>query len=359
LPEFRNNLLAGKSGIGISGRLEEAPVQLAAEVERGEEAKLNEWAGAVMAEAVEQAGWDGRKGEATALGSAIGWNWPEKPGGAGEGLGSVADGLADRAAFSATFDSYSACAASLQLVEQGHRLIASGAVDRVVLVTADSRVNHAAVVGYDRLHALTKDFHDCPKAASRPFDRRRSGFVVGEGAAAMVLEAEEIALREKSRIRGEILGAASTADGGSPVAPAMDGEAAARAVRQAMKNAGVAVGKIDYVNAHGTSTGLNDRIEAMVLRKVFGRELDGIPVGSFKSMLGHSAMACGMIELIGALLVAGGSKIPANRNLDEPDVDLWVRGWEEEERKVETILKTSFGFGGQNTAVVARAAIGL
>ncbi|MFQ3670511.1 MAG: beta-ketoacyl synthase N-terminal-like domain-containing protein [Verrucomicrobiia bacterium] len=213
-------------------------------------------------------------------------------------------------------------------------------------------MNRAAVEGYWRLGALARPWPDDPGKSCRPFDRDRSGFVVGEGAGALVLESEASVKARSGRVRGWILGAASTCDAGSPVAPDPKGLAAERCVRRALERAGVRPADLMYVNTHGTGTPLNDRVEAEVLARVLGQEVESIPCGSFKSMLGHLAMACGLVELIGCLPTLIHGHPPMNQNLVQPDVPVRVMGWRDEKARRGAVLKVSFGFGGMNTAVV-------
>lgn len=353
-PALWSGLDEGRICVRPSARLSGAPVDLAAEIDFTPPADHINWAKAAVAEALQDAGlpWPFPQ-PSVALGIAPGWSWPKSP---GQQPPTPLDldpghlGLSRKA--QQVWTSFSACAAGLQLVEEAARRIRLGHVEVAVVVAFDSRVNRAAVEGYSRLGALAQPWSPDPKASCRPFDRDRSGFVVGEGSAALVLESDLSASARGARARAWIAGAASTCDAGSPVAPDPKGTAAEACVRKALERARLNPSAIAYINAHGTGTPLNDRVEAEIFSRVFGPSAARIPCGSFKSMIGHLAMACGLVELVGCLPVLTTGRIPANQNLEQPDAPLYLTGWEQEITNVSFLLKTSFGFGGMNTAVV-------
>ncbi len=353
-PGLWAGLANGRLAVRRTERLASAPVDLAAEVEPGRPADLMGWARGALKEALHDAGLDWPpKGNRAALGLSIGWHWPDNPSEAVPSpLGMDPADLGWQGPDESVFNSYSACAAGLQLVEEAARCIRLGHADLIVVVASDSRVNRAAVEGYARLGALAAPWPSDPAASCRPFDRERSGFVVGEGAAALVLESAASAAARRVTVRAWVAGAASSCDAGSPVAPDPAGAAAENCVRLALARAGLGPGDLGYINAHGTGTPLNDRVEADVLARVLGPEAGRVPCGSFKSMLGHLAMACGLVELVGCLPILAGTGIPKNRNLDQPDAPLRLSGWDAGDSKVSALMKLSFGFGGMNTGVV-------
>ncbi|GAB4243724.1 MAG: beta-ketoacyl-ACP synthase II [Candidatus Methylacidiphilales bacterium] len=353
-PSLWAGLSAGRRCVRPSARLANAPVNLAAEIDFTPSTNPMTWAKAALAEALHDANLPWPFPESSvALGLAPGWSWPERPGKKTPTPLHVDPGqLGLSGADLHVWTSFSACAAGLQLVEEAARRIRLGHVEVAVVVAFDSRVNQAAVEGYARLGALAQPWAPDPQASCRPFDRHRSGFVVGEGAAALILESEASVATRGARVRAWVAGAASTCDTCSPVAPELTGQAAEACIRLALKQSGLPPSAIGYINAHGTGTALNDRVEADVLARVFGPDTFQIPCGSFKSMIGHLAMACGLVELVGCLPVLAGGPIPANQNLDHPDAPLRLTGWGRDPADVSLLLKTSFGFGGMNTAVV-------
>lgn len=254
---------------------------------------------------------------------------------------------------------YSACAASTQAIGDALRLLRSGEATACLVVGADTRLHPLGVTGYAKLGALAGDHASAPARACRPFDRARTGFVIGEGAGALVLETLDTARARGAEILGLVLSAAATCDAFRPTDPEPSGAQAARCLQLALDRAGLRPDQVDALNLHGTGTPANDRAEAAALRTVFGPALERIPAGSFKSLIGHLAMAAGIVECIGAVMALRHGLLPPNRNLDDPDPDCagpdYVRGGARK-GNFRTVLKGSFGFGGQNAAVVlARA----
>jgi 3-oxoacyl-[acyl-carrier-protein] synthase II len=251
--------------------------------------------------------------------------------------------------------SYSACAASTQALGDAARLLRRGEADAVAVVGADTRLHPLALLGYHQLGALSPHHTEAPHKASRPFDRDRAGFVIGEGAGALILETESRARQRGVPIRGFLRGAASTCDAYRLTDPEPEGTAAARCLQLALERAGLEPGDIGYASLHGTGTPANDRVEVTVLRAVFGNTLAHLPCGSFKSLIGHLSMAAGAVEIIGTLLALANGFLPANRNLDHVADDCVGPDWIRTEARTahpRFALKTSFGFGGQNSAVV-------
>ena len=195
--------------------------------------------------------------------------------------------------------------------------------------------------------------NDDPKAASRPFDKDRDGFVMGEGAGILVLEEARHAEARGARIYGEVLGYASTGDAYHITSPAPGGEGAARAMAQALADAGLKPEDVDYINAHGTSTQLNDKSETAAIKRVFGESAYKIPVSSTKSMTGHLLGAAGGVEAIASLLALHHGILPPTINLEEPDpeCDLDYVPNQSRPSQVDVCMSNSFGFGGHNAVI--------
>lgn len=247
-----------------------------------------------------------------------------------------------------------ACASGLQAVGEAFRIVARGDADLIVAGGTDSRIEPLGMIGYALLGALSTR-NDAPERASRPFDRGRDGFVVGEGAACLVLEPLEAARARGARILAEVAGYGATSDAFRPTDPDPDGAGAARAMRAALADAGLAPEDVGHVNAHGTSTPMNDRAEAAALRSVFGAALDRIPVTSIKSEIGHLGAAAGAVECLAAVLTLRDGVAPPTINFEDPDPECPLRlvaGARAALPGVRVILKNSFGFGGQNASVI-------
>ncbi|MGE5482048.1 MAG: beta-ketoacyl synthase N-terminal-like domain-containing protein, partial [Bacteroidota bacterium] len=198
--------------------------------------------------------------------------------------------------------------------------------------------------------------NDEPERASRPFDRDRDGFVMAEGAGVLILESEEHALARGARIYAEFVGFGATGDAYHITQPAPGGEGAARAMRRALRDAGVEPASVSYINAHGTSTPANDRTETQAIKSVFGEAAYQIPVSSTKSMTGHLLGAAGAVEAIVSVLAITRGQIPPTINLDNPDpeCDLDYVPWQARSVQVDVVLSNSLGFGGHNATVVFR-----
>lgn len=246
----------------------------------------------------------------------------------------------------------SACASSAYAIGLGYDLIRSGGADIVIAGGADSIINREEIEGFNEIYALS--VNNDPETASRPFSRDRDGFVIGEGAGILVLESEESAKRRNAIIFGEIPGYAVTSEAYNIVAPMKEGEGIAQTISTALEHAGVKPEEVDYINAHGTSTILNDMYETMAIKKVFGHHANRVPVSSTKSMIGHTVGAAGAIESIVALMSIHTGIIPPTIHLDDPDPSLDLDYVPNKARKhtVNCAISNSFAFGGHNATLV-------
>jgi 3-oxoacyl-[acyl-carrier-protein] synthase II len=249
----------------------------------------------------------------------------------------------------------SACASSAYALGLGYDLIAAGRADLVIVGGADSIINKEEIEGFNELYALCTD-NENPQKASRPFSKNRDGFVPGEGAGIIILESESSAAKRNAKIYAEIAGYALTSEGYNIMAPEKDGEGIARTLALALKNAGINAEEVQYINAHGTSTTLNDKYETMAIKKVFGDHAYKIPVSSSKSMIGHTIGAAGAIELIITIMGMNASIMPPTINLDEPDpeLDLDYVPNKARDQEFSCALSNSFAFGGHNAVIVVK-----
>lgn len=248
-----------------------------------------------------------------------------------------------------------ACAAGTHAVGEAFRHIAYGDCDAAITGGTESVICPLAVGGFSAMKALSTR-NDAPTAASRPFDRDRDGFVISEGAGMMVLEELEAAKRRGASIYAEIIGYGQTSDAYHIAAPPEDGEGAARCMAAALRDAGINPEDIDYINAHGTSTPLNDKCETLAIKRVFGTHAHKLAVSSTKSMTGHMLGAAGGIEAAFTVLSLYHGILPPTINLENPDPDCDLDYVPLVARKVaiETAISNSFGFGGTNGVVVFR-----
>lgn len=248
-----------------------------------------------------------------------------------------------------------ACAASSQAIGEAYEWIKRGDADVMMTGGSHSMIYPLGVVGFSLLTALSTR-NDEPQRASRPFEKKRDGFVIAEGAGVLILEELSHAQKRKAHIYGEVVGYGSTAD--SYRLTDMDPEArgASEAMRIAMTKAEIEPADVDYINAHGTSTGVNDSLETVVIKKVMGEYAPKVPVSSTKSMLGHMIAAAGGVEAIFCLLAMRDSIIPATINYEEPDPELDLDYVPNTARRasVNVALSNSFGFGGQNICLALR-----
>jgi 3-oxoacyl-[acyl-carrier-protein] synthase II len=218
-------------------------------------------------------------------------------------------------------------------------------------------VTPMSLAGFGNLRALSRR-NDQPQSASRPFDRGRDGFVMGEGGAVFVLESESTARRRGARAYAEVAGYGASSDAHHMVIPSPDPEPAIAAMRQALTDAGAAPEEVDYVNAHATSTPVGDTAEARVLAAVFGDALGRVPVSSTKSMTGHLLTAAAAVEAMACLVAMDRGALPPTINLSDPDPECALCHVANEARpgRVRVAVSNSFGFGGSNTSLVLRAA---
>ncbi|NQV02736.1 MAG: beta-ketoacyl-[acyl-carrier-protein] synthase family protein [Bacteroidia bacterium] len=248
-----------------------------------------------------------------------------------------------------------ACASSAYALASGYDLIRNNQADIVIVGGADSIINKEEIEGFNALYALSVQ-NDPPEKASRPFAADRDGFVIGEGAGVIILESEESALRRSATIFAELAGYGLSSEGYNIMAPMKDGEGMAFTMNKALNSTGIALDEVNYINAHGTSTELNDRYETLAIKRVFGEHAANIPVSSSKSMLGHTIGAAGTIEGIITILSIYHDTITPTINLDHPDPDLDLDFVPHTSRneEVRVALSNSFGFGGHNATLVFR-----
>ncbi|MBP6872257.1 MAG: beta-ketoacyl-[acyl-carrier-protein] synthase family protein [Bacteroidales bacterium] len=246
----------------------------------------------------------------------------------------------------------SACSSSAYAIGLGYDLIRNGTADIVITGGADSIINREEIEGFNELYALS--VNNDPETASRPFSLDRDGFVIGEGAGILILESEESAKKRNARIYAELAGYAITSEAYNIMAPMKDGEGICHTIYEALKNAGIKPEEVEYINAHGTSTILNDRYETMAIKKVFGERAYRIPVSSTKSMIGHTVGAAGAIEGIVTILSIYHDVITPTIHLDQPDpeLDLDYVPHTLRNQLVNCALSNSFAFGGHNATLV-------
>jgi 3-oxoacyl-[acyl-carrier-protein] synthase II len=249
-----------------------------------------------------------------------------------------------------------ACAASSQAVGEATEIIRRGEADVMLSGGAHSMIHPFGVTGFNLLTALSER-NDEPQRASRPFDLHRDGFVLGEGAAMVVLEEYERAKARGAHIYGEIAGYGATADAFRITDTHPEGRGAAACIKMALADAQLSGDAIHYINAHGTSTAVNDRVETLAIRAAFGEGADAIPVSSTKSMTGHLIAAAGATELIICLLTLRDNVVPPTINYETPDpaCDLDYVPNQAREHRCRAALSNSFGFGGQNITLIATA----
>ncbi len=246
-----------------------------------------------------------------------------------------------------------ACAAGTHCIGEAGRTIAMGDADIMFAGGAESSITPLAIAGFGNMGALSEETEK-PETASRPFSKNRNGFVMGEGAGIMVLESLDHAKKRGARIYAELVGYGLSGDAYHITAPSPGGEGGARAIKMALRKAGINPEQMDYINAHGTSTPLNDKLETMGLKLVFGDHAYTFCVSSNKSMIGHLIGAAGAVEGIATVLTIHNDLVPPTINYEEPDpdCDLDYVPNTAKERTVNYALSSSLGFGGHNTSVI-------
>jgi 3-oxoacyl-[acyl-carrier-protein] synthase II len=381
-PELADNLLAGRSGVARVTHFDptDQPCQVAAclpEVPCPEGwdpagfAALGAWERVLIwtsVNALQDAGWWDRRGSVR-VGLVVGiggeWvlTWEASMLRGGRRIHEPPRDRSDLTIFtrqalgisgpSATVAA--ACASGNVALAQARRWVQRGWVDVCLAGACDRSVTPMGMAGFGNLGALSKR-SDPPEAASRPFDRGRDGFVMGEGGAMFVLEPETTARKRGAKVYGEVAGVGSTSDAYHLVIPSPDPAPCVRAMRLALADAGVDPGDLGHVNAHATSTPVGDTFEARALREVLGDAARTIPVSATKSMTAHLLSAAAAVEAVACLAALERGAVPPTINLDDPDpeCDLCHVAGSAREHRAETALSNSFGFGGSNVCVVFR-----
>jgi 3-oxoacyl-[acyl-carrier-protein] synthase II len=381
LAEIEWNLLAGRSGVSLVTRFptEDYPSRIAAQIGRipalpgcdprafSARNPLDQLAQWCAATALRDAGlWgphrEARVGLVLGLGAEWMFLWETDDLGGGTRLydpDQDRDSTIERTRRALDFSGpvlalSAACASGNHAMEVGRHWLRLGLVDVCVAGACDLAVTPIGLATFGNLRALSRRNTD-PAAASRPFDRGRDGFVLGEGGVAFVLERSGDARRRTANAYAEVAGYGSSSDAHHHVIPSPDPAPAVAAVRQALADARIEPGRVDHVNAHATGTPVGDAAEAVVLRLVFGEDTDRIPVSSTKSLTGHMLTAAGAFEALACLTALRHQTIPPTLNLDDPDVDLCLVAHEAQPHRVRVAVSNSCGFGGSNTSLVLRA----
>lgn len=248
-----------------------------------------------------------------------------------------------------------ACATGAHCIGEGAELIRRGLAEIMIVGGSDAAITPMSVAGFANMRATSRRNHE-PEKASRPFDKNRDGFVIGEGASVLILESLESATRRGANIYGEVIGFGMTADAHHMTAPDPEGDGAQRAMKQAIKSAGIKPEDVDYINAHGTSTPFNDPIESKAIKKVFGDHAYKLAVSSNKSMIGHTLGAAGALEFTATLLTLKNNIIPPTINYEEadPECDLDYVPNKARKATVNVAMCNSFGFGGTNAVLIGK-----
>jgi 3-oxoacyl-[acyl-carrier-protein] synthase II len=249
-----------------------------------------------------------------------------------------------------------ACSTGAHAIGDAARMVALGDADVMVAGGAESPVNRMALAGFAALRALSTAFNDDPTRASRPYDKDRDGFVMGEGAGAVVLEELEHAKARGAKIYAELIGYGLSGDAYHITAPSPDGDGAYRCMSMAVKRAGITASDLDYINAHGTSTPLGDEIELGAVQRLVGNDAAHISMSSTKSCVGHLLGAAGAVEAIFSILAIRDRIAPPTINLDNPSVETPIDlvPHKARERDIDIALSNSFGFGGTNASLIFR-----
>ncbi len=249
-----------------------------------------------------------------------------------------------------------ACSTGAHAIGDASRLIALGDADLMVAGGSESPISRLALAGFAACKALSTNYNDTPKKASRPYDEGRDGFVMGEGAGIVILEELEHALARGANIYAEIIGYGLSGDAYHITAPAEDGDGAYRCMKAALKNADISPSDLDYVNAHGTSTPMGDEIELSAIERLLDGQNNSLMMSSTKSAIGHLLGAAGAVEAIYSTLAIKYNTAPPTLNLDAPSVDTQIDlvPHEAKSKEIKTVLSNSFGFGGTNASLVLR-----
>jgi 3-oxoacyl-[acyl-carrier-protein] synthase II len=249
-----------------------------------------------------------------------------------------------------------ACSTGAHAIGDAARLVALGDAEVMLAGGAESPVCRLALAGFAACRALSTNFNDEPRRASRPYDRDRDGFVMGEGAGMVVLEALEHAEARGAKIYAEIVGYGLSGDAFHITAPAEDGDGAYRCMMAAVKRAGIEPADIDYINAHGTSTPMGDEIELAAVQRLFGNAAGKVSMSSTKSATGHLLGAAGAVEAIFSVLAIRDNLAPPTLNLDNPSVETAIDlvPHKARHKRIDTVLSNSFGFGGTNSSLILR-----
>ena len=248
-----------------------------------------------------------------------------------------------------------ACAAGTQAIGEAAEVVRRGAADIILAGGCEAGISQLGLGGFNVIKALSRQ-NDEPEKASRPFDAKRDGFIPAEGSAILVLEGLEHALDRGAKILVEVLGQGVSSDAYHAVQPDEDGSGAARAIRWSLADAGIGIGEVDYINAHGTSTPKNDLSETLAIKAVFGDRAYEIPISSTKSMIGHALGGAGALEAVASIETILKDEIHPTMNYEypDPDCDLDYVPNVSRQQRVDTVLSNSFGFGGQNACLVVR-----
>jgi 3-oxoacyl-[acyl-carrier-protein] synthase II len=250
----------------------------------------------------------------------------------------------------------SACATGTNAIGDAFKIIERGAADVMVTGGTEAAVLPLTIAGFNAAKALATKYNDTPEKASRPFDKDRDGFVLGEGCGVLVLEELEHAKKRGASILAEIVGYGMSGDAYHITAPAPEGEGAARAMKEALRDAGIEPEAVGYINAHGTSTDLNDFYETLAIKNAFGEHAYKLAVSSTKSMTGHLLGAAGAIEAVASVRVLTDGILPPTINLDEPGEGCDLDYVPNQARKadVEYVMSNSLGFGGHNASIILK-----
>lgn len=247
-----------------------------------------------------------------------------------------------------------ACSTGAHAIGDAARLIALGDAEVMVAGGTESPVNRLSVAGFAACRALSTGFNDDPERASRPYDKDRDGFVMGEGAGVVVLEEYEHAKARGAKIYGEVVGYGLSGDAFHITSPSEDGDGAYRCMRAALKRSGLQASDLDYINAHGTSTPLGDELELKAVERLVGNNVEGLAMSSTKSAVGHLLGAAGAVEAIFSLLAMRDNIVPPTLNLDNPSVETSIdlAPKQAKPKQIDVALSNSFGFGGTNASLI-------